>query len=189
MTGAGAIASSEGLMKIMSVAATAAMLALIAAASGAMAQSEIERGRYLVTIAGCSDCHTPGTFLGRPDMTRYLGGSDVGFNMPGLGIFAGPNMTPDKETGIGDWSAKDIVAAITTGTRPDGRMLAPIMPYQALSQLTAADAEAIAAYLKSIKPVSNKVAGPFGPNEKPTIFVFTVMPGDAFAALPKAAAK
>ncbi len=56
--------------------------------------------------------------------------------------------------------------------------------------LTTADAVAIAtAYLKSIKPVSNKVAGPFGPNDKPGIFVFAVIPGDIYSSLPKPPAK
>jgi mono/diheme cytochrome c family protein len=154
-------------------------------ASAKAAQSRVERGKYLVTLGGCSDCHTPGTFLGHLDKSRYLGGSDVGFAIPGLGVFAGPNLTPDKETGIGGWTTQEIVTAITTGKRPDGRILAPIMPYEALSHLTSADARAIAAYLKSLKPVSNKVAGPFGPTEKPTIFVFDVIPGDVYSSLPK----
>jgi len=149
----------------------------------AQAQSSVERGKYLVTVAGCSDCHTPGTFLGHPDMDRYLGGSDVGFAIPGLGVFAGSNLTPDKEAGIGDWSIQEIVRAITTGKRPDGRGLAPIMPSEAFSHLSSTDA--IAAYLKSIKPIANKVAGPFGPTEKPSIFVFAVMPGEVYYSLPK----
>ena len=51
--------------------------------------AQIARGRYLVIIAGCSDCHTPGALLGAPDMKRYLGGSDVGFAIPGQGVFVG----------------------------------------------------------------------------------------------------
>ena len=58
---------------------------------------QVARGRYLVTIAGCSDCHTPGALLGSPDMKRYLGGSDVGFAIPGAGVFVGENLTPDKD--------------------------------------------------------------------------------------------
>src|ERR1700674_4254367 len=103
-------------------------------------QSAIERGKYLVTLGSCSDCHTPGTFLGHPDMSKFLGGSDVGFAIPGLGIFAGRNLTPDKETGLGNWTTAQIVKAFTTGIRPDGRTLAPVMPYEALAHLTHADA-------------------------------------------------
>jgi hypothetical protein len=118
-------------------------------------------------------------------MTRFLGGSDVGFGIPGLGVFVGPNLTPDKETGLGKWTAQEIVTAITTGKRPDGRILAPSMPWRNLAALTGPDALAIAAYLKSLPPVSNKVAGPFGPKEEPTVFVMSLQPGAAYAA-PKA---
>lgn len=148
------------------------------------AQSPVERGKYLVTIGGCSDCHTPGTFLGHPDMSKFLGGSDVGFAIPGLGVFPGRNLTPDKETGLGTWTTAQIVKAFTTGVLPDGRTLAPVMPYAALAHLAHSDALAIAAYLKSLKPVHNAVAGPFGPNDKPTIFVFDVLPADVYNGLP-----
>jgi mono/diheme cytochrome c family protein len=151
----------------------------------ASAETQVERGRYLVVVGGCSDCHTPGSFLGHPDTTRLLGGSDVGFAIPGVGVFVGRNLTPDPETGLGKWSAEDIVTAITTGKRPDGRILAPIMPWPALSQLTKTDAEAIAAYLKTLPAVSHKVPGPFGPGEKPTVLVFTIVPGDVYASMPK----
>lgn len=136
----------------------------------------VERGKYLVTIGSCTDCHTPGHFLGKPDSTRQLGGSEVGFEIPGLGVFYGPNLTPDRATGLGNWSERDIVTAIRKGQRPDGRMLAPIMPWAALANLTDSDAEAIAAYLKSLPPVSNKVPGPFGPGEAPTSFVMKIVP-------------
>ncbi|MQU72754.1 c-type cytochrome, partial [Sinorhizobium meliloti] len=116
---------------------------------------EIARGEYLVTMGGCNDCHTPGYFFGKPDSSRFLGGSDVGFEIPGEGVFVGRNITPDKETGIGSWTREQIVTAIQTGQRPDGRMLAPIMPWHAFAQLTKEDAGAIAAFLQSLKPVSH----------------------------------
>ncbi|WP_300785121.1 c-type cytochrome [Enhydrobacter sp.] len=136
----------------------------------------VERGQYLVNIAGCNDCHTPGYFLGKPDMTRYLGGSEVGFELPGLGVFHGPNLTPDKETGLGAWTDAQIVAALQTGKRPDGRELAPIMPWHAFAKLTRQDVDAIVAFLRSVPAVKNKVPGPFGPNETPTGFVMKVVP-------------
>jgi mono/diheme cytochrome c family protein len=135
----------------------------------------IERGEYLVTIANCGDCHTPGYLLGKPDIDRPLGGSEVGFEIPGLGTFYGPNLTPDEATGLGSWSEAEIVAAFQTGIRPDGRELAPIMPWRGLATLTASDAQAIAAYLKSLPPVVNKVPGPFGPGEPPTSFVMKIV--------------
>lgn len=149
------------------------------------ADPQIERGRHLVAIAGCTDCHTPGALLGKPDPGRFLGGSDVGFDIPNLGVFVGPNLTPDPETGLGKWSNDQIVAAITTGVRPDGRHLAPAMPWPGLSKLTRAEALAIAAFLKSLPPVRNAVPGPFGPGETPTTAVFAIMAGDAFATLRK----
>jgi mono/diheme cytochrome c family protein len=154
------------------------------AAPAYAADPAVERGRYLVQIGGCSDCHTPGTFLGHPDMGRFLGGSDVGFAVPGLGVFIGPNLTPDNDTGLGRWTAPQIVEAITTGVRPDGRILAPPMPWRNLSALTHEDALAIAAYLKSLPAVSHKVEGPLGPDEAPGVFVMSPVPGKIFAELP-----
>jgi mono/diheme cytochrome c family protein len=154
-------------------------IALAALAGSAQAQTnraEVARGKYLVDFGGCIDCHTPGYFFGKPDMARALGGSEVGFEIPGLGVFYGPNLTPDKATGLGSWTKAQIVTALQKGQRPDGRMLAPIMPWKAFANLTKRDAEAIAAYLKSMAPVSNKVPGPFGPNEKPTSFIMKVVP-------------
>ena len=139
----------------------------------------VARGKYLVTIGGCQDCHTPGHFLGKPDMARALGGSEVGFEMPGLGTFYGPNLTSDKATGLGAWTDEQIVTAIQTGVRPDGRVLAPIMPWRALSVLTKPDAAAVVAYLRSLPPVANKVPGPFGPAEPATSFVSRISPPGA----------
>jgi mono/diheme cytochrome c family protein len=70
----------------------------------APAQDAVARGKYLTTFGGCHDCHTPGYFFGKPDMARFLGGSDVGFEIPGLGTLHGPNLTPDEATGLGSWS-------------------------------------------------------------------------------------
>jgi len=135
----------------------------------AAADDAVARGEYLVRFGGCNDCHTPGYFLGKPDSSRFLGGSDVGFDLPGMGTFVGPNLTPDNETGLGKWSRDQIIAAIQTGVRPDGRVLAPIMPWRAFAGLTKSDAGAIADYLKSLSPVSHKAQGPFGSGDKPPV--------------------
>jgi mono/diheme cytochrome c family protein len=145
--------------------------------------AQVARGRYLATIAGCSDCHTPGALLGAPDMKRYLGGSDVGFSIPGQGVFVGENLTPDKETGLGQWTSDQIVSAIRTGKRPDGGELSPVMPYPAFSHLADNDAEAIVAFLKSLPAVSNKVRN-FGPTEKVTISVSAIVPPDIYNVMP-----
>jgi mono/diheme cytochrome c family protein len=156
---------------------------LVAAAADADAASDkIQRGKYLVEFGGCNDCHTPGYFLGKPDTDRYLGGSDVAFEIPGLGVFVPPNITPDKKTGIGDWTEDQIVTALQTGERPDGRILAPIMPWQAFAKLTEDDAHAIAAYLKTLKPVDHAVPGPFGPGEKVPTMMFRILPPGQTAA-------
>jgi mono/diheme cytochrome c family protein len=165
------------------LAATVAVAAPLTAAHG---QSQVDRGKYLVTFGGCNDCHTPGYFLGKPDMAQFLGGSDVAFEIPGLGAFAGRNITPDKDTGIGNWTSEQIVTALQTGLRPDGRVLAPIMPWHAFANLTKEDAMAIAVFLKSIPPVKHAVAGPFAPGEKIAAFLFRILPpGETAAAAPK----
>jgi mono/diheme cytochrome c family protein len=165
-----------------------AALAISWSMSGAHAasadQAPIAQGKYLVTIAGCNDCHTPGYFLGKPDFSRTLAGSDVGFTIPGLGAFVGRNLTPDKETGLGNWTDDQIISAFTAGIRPDGRRLAPIMPWQGLSHLTSDDAHAIVAYLRSLPPVKNAVPGPFGPKDIPSTLVFTIVPGEVYAKMP-----
>ena len=159
--------------------------AMIGASAAARADdSEVARGKYLVTLGGCNDCHTPGAFLGKPDFSRALSGSEVGFAIPGLGVFAGPNLTPDKDTGLGKWSDDQIISAMTAGITPDGRRLAPIMPWQALSHLSSDDAHAIVAYLKSLPAVKNAVPGPFGPKEIPSTLVFVIIPGEVYAKMP-----
>ncbi len=148
---------------------TASVIALSAFA--AMADdSQLTRGKYLVTLGGCNDCHTPGYFFGTPDMSRFLGGSDVGFEIPGQGVFVGSNITPDS------WTSEQIVKAIQAGERPDGRMLAPVMPWHAFATLTADDARAIAAFLQSLNPVSNQIPGPFKPGEKVSTFMLRIVP-------------
>ncbi|MBU6260080.1 MAG: c-type cytochrome [Burkholderiales bacterium] len=164
-----------------------ALCGLLLAGAAAADPSAVRHGAYLVAIGGCTDCHTPGHLRGRPDPRRYLGGSDVGFAVPQRGVFVGPNLTPDDQTGLGRWTMQQIATAITTGKRPDGRQLAPVMPYAALARLTPADALAIAAYLKSLAPVHHQVAGPFGPHDRPTTFVLTVLPAGTYNALPQPA--
>jgi mono/diheme cytochrome c family protein len=139
------------------------LAALLCAGTTARAQqaspAQLARGKYLVEFGGCNDCHTPGYFLGKPDMSRYLSGSDAGLEIPDAGVFVAPNLTPDKQTGLGDWSRDQIVAALQTGVRPDGRVLSPIMPWPAFAKLTKADAGAIADYLLSLPPGQQQGAG------------------------------
>jgi len=171
-------------MRTQLILFVAAAIMLGASAAASAAETQIERGKYLVSISGCNDCHTPGYFLGKPDFSRALSGSDVGFAIPGVGAVVGRNLTPDKETGLGNWTAAQIITAFTTGMRPDGRKLSPIMPWPELANLTADHAEAIAAYLQSLPPVKNAVPGPFGPKETPSTLVFVIVPGEVYAKMP-----
>jgi mono/diheme cytochrome c family protein len=181
------VARKGEIMRLSVCIAIVGAAAVTAAATllpKARAESQVERGHYLVVVGGCDDCHTPGVFLGKPDATKYLAGSDVGFEIPGLGVFPGRNISPDKETGIGSWTDEQIATALTTGVRPDGRQLAPIMPYAALARMTKEDVAAVVAYLRSIPPVKNLVAGPFKPGEKVSSFTFRVLPPGETAAGP-----
>ena len=161
-----------------------ATVMLGASAAPSTAETQIERGKYLVTITGCGTCHTPGDLLGKPDLKRILAGSEVGFGIPGVGVFVGGNLTPDKETGLGDWTTEQIITAFTTGVMPNGRKLFPVMPWPDLAHLSAYDAQAIAAYLKSLPPVKNAVPGPFGPKDVPSTLVSVIVPGDVYAKMP-----
>jgi len=91
---------------LLAAVAAALMTGLPLTAAIAADPAAVARGKYLVTIAACNDCHTPGYFLGKPDMARFLGGSDVGFEIPGLGIFYPPNLTPDGKTGLGPGASR-----------------------------------------------------------------------------------
>jgi mono/diheme cytochrome c family protein len=145
-----------------------ALAGLVASAGPeAAADEKVKRGEYLATIMDCGGCHTPAYLRGKPDMARYLAGSDVGFEVPALGIFYPPNLTPDRDTGIGAWSTAEIITALRTGARPDGRVLVPVMPYLHYAKLTDRDAQALAAYLKSLKPIRNKAPAITGPGQKP----------------------
>ncbi len=63
-------------------------------------------------------CHTPGAMAGQPDAAKYLAGADMGFGVPGLGVFYPPNLTPDPEFGLGTWSEEDIIRAVRTARGP-----------------------------------------------------------------------
>jgi len=163
-----------------------AVVAVLAFASAAYAETPVERGKYLVTISGCNDCHTPGGMLGTPDASRVLGGSDVGFGDPASGVWIGGNLTPDPETGLGKWTTVEIVAALTKGETREGRKLSEMMPWPALSHLSAEDASAIAAYLQSLPPVKNAVPGPYKAGETPAVpYVSAVIPTAQYMGLPR----
>jgi mono/diheme cytochrome c family protein len=120
-------------------------------------ESLVQRGEYLAHAADCMVCHT--TKGGQ----EYAGG--LGFKLP-FGMLYSTNITPDKETGIGNYSDRDFLNAVQHGTRRDGAPLYPAMPYTSYSYLTDEDALAIKAYLFGLAPVhvtrvQNTLAFPF----------------------------
>lgn len=163
----------------MRVACKAAPIAVAAfvltLACGAAGAAEPSRGEYLSRIMDCTGCHTPGALAGQPDMARYLGGSDIGFELPGLGVFYPPNLTPHPDTAISAWSEEDIIRAVRTGERPDGRILAPVMPWHSYGSLTDEDARALAGFLRTLPPVAHATPAPVGPGEKPPLPYLTVI--------------
>jgi mono/diheme cytochrome c family protein len=133
--------------------------ALAGAASAQSAQADlVKRGDYLVNgIMTCGNCHSP---KGPPAATAgkdFSGG--LSWDEPPFKVTA-PNITPDKETGIGSWTDAEIKAVLRTGIRPNGVHVAMIMPTGFYHIMTDRDVDAVVAYLRTIKPVSNKVADP-----------------------------
>ncbi|HYF09089.1 MAG TPA: cytochrome c [Acetobacteraceae bacterium] len=150
--------------------AVAATASLALASTALLAQSPTavrSRGEYLATIMDCGGCHTGGALAGQPDPRLHLAGSGIGFGIPGVGIVYPPNLTPDRETGLGAWSEAEIIRAVRTGVRPDGRVLAPVMPWHNYAALTNEDARALAGYLRSLPPVRNRTPPLTGANEAP----------------------
>ena len=117
----------------------------------AEASAAEDRGAYLVTaLAHCGECHTPRNFLGGIEKSRFLAGAPS----PEQGGKRAPNITPDRNTGIGNWSEDDIVTLLTDGHTPDfdevGAPMSAVVKDTA--RLTDADRRAIAVYLKSVPP-------------------------------------
>lgn len=136
--------------------------------------TQVAHGKYLIELIGCATCHTDGALIGEPQFERWLAGSRVGiaysnplkYRNPGV-VYA-PNLTPDSETGIGDWSDEELAAAIGSGERRHGGRRISVMPWLAYARLTDADLTAIVAYLRSLPPVRHKVPAHVPPGEKAT---------------------
>ncbi len=172
------------------------LVCLLVVSSGASAQAKgaslVARGKYLVTIGGCNDCHSPKvmTPMGpMNDTTRLLSGHPAQAKLPVLakGLIApdqwgavtsgdftawvGPwgtsftaNLTPDQTTGLGSWTVDMFIKAIRTGKHMgEGRNILPPMPWPNFRQATNVDLKAIFAYLQSLPPVENAVPDPISP--------------------------
>jgi mono/diheme cytochrome c family protein len=124
-------------------------------------KSGIQRGRYLVDhVALCGDCHTPRNFIGAPERSLYMAGASEKNGPLGEAV---PNITPDKETGIGDWRRQDIAELLLTAIKPDADNVQGLM-YEVIQgtphgykDMNKDDALAIADYIKSIPAIKNKV--------------------------------
>ncbi|MGE0253361.1 MAG: c-type cytochrome [Alphaproteobacteria bacterium] len=134
--------------------AGAVALAALAAASGAAAETPLERGTYLMkSIVACGNCHTPQGPNG-PLPNMELAGGLVFDEAPAF-VAVAPNITPDVQTGIGGWTDAQIIASIREGKRPDGTIIGPPMPIGLYRGLSDGDVKAIVAYLRAAKPVKN----------------------------------
>ncbi|MDH4125208.1 MAG: cytochrome c [Gammaproteobacteria bacterium] len=122
--------------------------ATLLAAAAAFAQDDlVRRGEYLTAAGGCISCHTMDVAGAVP----LAGGRKL--ETP-FGTFISPNITPDKATGIGDWSEEDFLRALWEGESPDGEVYFPAFPYTAYTGASREDLLAIKAYLFSLSPVS-----------------------------------
>jgi hypothetical protein len=173
---------------LVAAGVAAAAVALVLTARGAVAAPAadpvVARGEYLMTIAGCNDCHTPlkmGAHGPEPDTSRLFSGHPAEMTLPAppqlppgpwvatitgtLTAFAGPwgisyarNLTPDPETGLGRWTEEQFVRALRTGKHlgvADGRMILPPMPWMHIGRATDEDLHAIWSYLRTVPPIVN----------------------------------
>lgn len=132
------------------------ILTLVLVAAPAAAETLVERGRYLVEgLGACANCHTPKGPGGSLADKRFAGGFEV--NEPPVGTWIAPNITPDRETGIGEWTDGDIARAIREGKHRDGHVLGPPMPFAQYRGLSDRDLSAMVAYLRTLPPVRNAV--------------------------------
>lgn len=134
----------------------AVSILLAAQVSVSVAQTPVERGRYLVEgIAACGNCHAAMDAKRQPVAGKGLSGGEV-FDTPAFKAYAS-NITPDPETGIGKWTDAQLGKAIREGVRPDGSIIGPPMPSEFLRQMSDSDLAAIIAYLRAQPPVRNAV--------------------------------
>lgn len=159
------------------------MAAVALVITPAAAQTPLERGKYLVEgILTCGNCHTPRGPGGVLDTTRRHAGGPQVWETAEYRVHPS-NITPDKETGIGGWSAAQVKAGIRDGRRPSGQQLSPQMPYAYYQIFAPADLDAVVAYVQSLPPVSRKVEPPVYKVERMTVDI----PPGARKPLPQAA--
>ncbi len=147
----------------------------------------LARGEYLAYTTGCIDCHS------ERDFTRYAGPPKTPFGAnghcfdKGVGVpgeVCPPNLTSDKETGLGSWTDGEILRAMREGISRDGRPLFPLMPYSDLKNLSDEDALSIVAYLRTLPAATYKAAAPKLEFPLPIVIRFIPKPLDGPVAAP-----
>lgn len=134
-------------------------IALALLMSPASGETLVERGAYLVnSVMVCHNCHTPRGPQGL-DLSRALAGGSQVFDEPAFKV-TGSNITPDKDTGTGNWSDAELKRFLVSGSRPNGTKVAPIMPTAFYTVLTARDLDALTAYLRSVPAVRHETPAP-----------------------------
>ena len=113
-------------------------------------------GAYLAKLGHCMQCHTPIGADGKRDVANRLGAGGLSVDIA-WGSRTSANITPDRDTGIGGWTDEQIVEALTHGVDKDGATLSPIMPWPYWKTMKPEDLRAIAAWLRTLKPVRNAV--------------------------------
>lgn len=137
-------------MALLAVSLSACTRAQSGGHGGRQDFAVIQQGRYLVTLADCTACHSDPTRTDSP----FGGGHAV---PTPFGKLLAPNITPDLQTGIGNWTAQQFDDAVRRGRMPDGRRLYPAMPFPYFARMSAEDVRAMRAYLNTVTPVHHSV--------------------------------
>ncbi len=140
-----AVIAALGLTMTLSACKARVDIGTQAALSPEQQAAQIERGRYLAIAGDCAACHT------RAGGEAFAGGR--GLETP-FGVIYAPNITPDKQTGIGNWSTADFRRALHHGQDDEGKNLYPAFSYPYYARVTDEDVDAIHAYINSLTPVS-----------------------------------
>ena len=136
--------------RTLAIAAGLVLHGAAAAAAAAADENLIAKGKYLIHAGGCITCHTEES----DDAVPLAGG--YALKSP-FGTFYTPNITPDQDTGIGNWSDEDFLRAFHDGTNPEGDAYFPAFPYTAYTGVSRDDLLAMKAYLFSLDPVRKEI--------------------------------
>jgi hypothetical protein len=184
----------------LSLAAAVLLAAMSTSHASGATGGDVARGKYVVTVSGCNDCHTPwklGPNGPEQDTSRLLSGHPEQLTMPAApalpegpwmvtasatftawsgpwGVSFAANLTPDAETGLGKWAEKEFIDTMRSGRHLGrGRPILPPMPIQNVAVMTDADLRAVFAYLRSIPAIKNRVPEPRPPPAAPAAAAVT----------------